>query len=856
MQAARDRLRGAAAARRRDVIGELEAAVARVPVPGGPVGAADHRAVPRRAARPTRWRPTSGSGTGWPTSSASSPDRGCRSSSGRSSTTTRRSASPERRAARPGTCRRCRPSWSVATPRSRRCRDLLGGKRLVEIVGPGGIGKTAVAIATGRALGRRARRRLAGPARGRDDGRRGPRHGDRRAGRHRRRGGAARAAHGAPARADPRQLRARRRRRRGARRAPARRRARRCGSCAPARSRSTSTARPCSSSRRSRSPTPSSCSPRRAAPAPGDAGRTVRELCRSLDGLPLAIELAAARTRTLSVEEIARRLDDRFTVLSDPTSRKPERRRALRATIGWSYELLFPDDQRGLWALADVRRRRAAAAVESVLEALDVPAAAAIDVVGRLASRSLVIVDDEPRAALPAARQHPRVRARGDGRGRADRARASPRTPRGSPTRPPSSTAGRAQRAARPSTSRSPGPSAPTSTPRWPGARRTTRCSRSTSPTGSAGPGSSSATAAARSGSWPRSTPPATRRRPATGPTALLLAAWIEASTGHLELAREHVAAATELADAIGDADLQARCCLLPRLRRVPPRRVGAGAGADRRAAARSTTGWTGRGTRPRTRCSPPRAAISAGDRARAARGARRGRSTGSSVVDDPWLHVRRDAMLGELARIEHRFDDAVLHIGRAAETSGRLGFLQTEAYQVVEPRTRAVPGRRLRRPAPRRSSSRSRRPRPPATCGWRRSPASISAACCARSGGRAEARAALEAAAAWHRAAGGGEQAALGDCLLAALDAADGVPGAEERLGAILDDARRDDDAPGRGLRPRRARPLAPTRRRRHGADLRGRRPAHGGRLALHHRARPDRRARGQADRLSARPR
>ena len=99
--------------------------------------------------------------------------------------------------------------------------------------------------------------------------------------------------------------------------------------------------------------------------APGDAAE--RELCRALDGLPLAIELAAARTRTLSVEEISRRLDDRFSVLSDPASRKPERRRALRATIGWSYELLFPDDKRGLWALATfaggapLRRRRVGA---------------------------------------------------------------------------------------------------------------------------------------------------------------------------------------------------------------------------------------------------------------------------------------------------------------------------------------------------------------------------------------------------------------------------------------------------------------------------------------------------------------
>ena len=141
---------------------------------------------------------------------------------------------------------------------------------------------------------------------------------------------------------------------------------------------------------------------RAAAPPAGSADRptsddAVVELCRSLDGLPLAIELAAARTKTLSVEEITRRLDDRFAVLSDPTSRKPERRRALKATIRWSYDLLFPDDQRGLWALATFAGGAPLPAVESVLAALDVPAAAAIDVVGRLASRSLVIVDDDGR---------------------------------------------------------------------------------------------------------------------------------------------------------------------------------------------------------------------------------------------------------------------------------------------------------------------------------------------------------------------------------------------------------------------------------------------------------------------------
>ena len=126
-----------------------------------------------------------------------------------------------------------------------------------------------------------------------------------------------------------------------------------------------------------------------------EADDEVLDLCRSLDGLPLAIELAAARTKTLSIEEITRRLDDRFNVLSDPTSRRPERRRALKSTIRWSYDLLFPDDQRGLWALATFAGGAPLPAVESVLGALDVPAATAIDVVGRLASRSLVIVDDD-----------------------------------------------------------------------------------------------------------------------------------------------------------------------------------------------------------------------------------------------------------------------------------------------------------------------------------------------------------------------------------------------------------------------------------------------------------------------------
>ena len=129
-------------------------------------------------------------------------------------------------------------------------------------------------------------------------------------------------------------------------------------------------------------------------------GGDVAGLCRALDGLPLAIELAAARTRVLSVAEIALRLDDRFALLSDPTSRRPPRRRALRAALAWSYDLLFPDDQRGLWALASFAGGATLPATEHVLGALGVPAAAAVDVVTRLADRSLLVVGDDLRYRL------------------------------------------------------------------------------------------------------------------------------------------------------------------------------------------------------------------------------------------------------------------------------------------------------------------------------------------------------------------------------------------------------------------------------------------------------------------------
>lgn len=73
---------------------------------------------------------------------------------------------------------------------------------------------------------------------------------------------------------------------------------------------------------------------------PGD---TVAELCRHLDGLPLAVELAAARVRVLSVAEIVHRLGDRFALLRGGARDVPERHRTLHAVVDWSWNLLAED---------------------------------------------------------------------------------------------------------------------------------------------------------------------------------------------------------------------------------------------------------------------------------------------------------------------------------------------------------------------------------------------------------------------------------------------------------------------------------------------------------------------------------
>src|SRR5207245_1279000 len=71
----------------------------------------------------------------------------------------------------------------------------------------------------------------------------------------------------------------------------------------------------------------------------------IAELCRRLDGMPLALELAAGRIRMLGVEQIRDRLKDRFKLLARPGSDAPSRRQTVKAVIQWSWDHLLPPEQ-------------------------------------------------------------------------------------------------------------------------------------------------------------------------------------------------------------------------------------------------------------------------------------------------------------------------------------------------------------------------------------------------------------------------------------------------------------------------------------------------------------------------------
>lgn len=120
----------------------------------------------------------------------------------------------------------------------------------------------------------------------------------------------------------------------------------------------------------------------------------VAELCRRLDGLPLAIEFAAVRTRVLSVEQILDRLTDRFGLLAGAGRAALPRHQTLMTTIEWSHDLLTDQERAILRRLCVFAGRFRLDDVEAVCSAGAVPATRTLDALSSLVGKSLVTKDE------------------------------------------------------------------------------------------------------------------------------------------------------------------------------------------------------------------------------------------------------------------------------------------------------------------------------------------------------------------------------------------------------------------------------------------------------------------------------
>ncbi len=119
----------------------------------------------------------------------------------------------------------------------------------------------------------------------------------------------------------------------------------------------------------------------------------IADICRRLDGIPLAIELAAARVRALSVENIAARLHDRFRLLTSGDRTALPRQQTLRALIDWSYDLLDERERVALRRLAVFAGGWTLDAAEAVCVSDDLRESEALDVLTALVEKSLVVLE-------------------------------------------------------------------------------------------------------------------------------------------------------------------------------------------------------------------------------------------------------------------------------------------------------------------------------------------------------------------------------------------------------------------------------------------------------------------------------
>jgi hypothetical protein len=154
---------------------------------------------------------------------------------------------------------------------------------------------------------------------------------------------------------------------------------------------------------------------------------TLASICYRLDGIPLAIELAAARVRLLSVEEINHKLDQRFRLLTGGSRTALPRQQTLRSLIDWSYNLLHDAEQLLLQRLSVFAGGWTLAAAEQVCAGEGVEDWAALDLLTSLADKSLLAVEQNDGHSryrlLETVRQYARERLLESGGGEAIRVR-------------------------------------------------------------------------------------------------------------------------------------------------------------------------------------------------------------------------------------------------------------------------------------------------------------------------------------------------------------------------------------------------------------------------------------------------
>ena len=119
-------------------------------------------------------------------------------------------------------------------------------------------------------------------------------------------------------------------------------------------------------------------------------GTAVVSICRQLDGIPLAIELAAARLRSLAITDVERRLDDRFRLLTGGYQSALPRQQTLRALVNWSYDLLSDPERSVLCRLSVFAGTFELAAAEDVAAAGNIDAGDILDIVASLVDKSLL----------------------------------------------------------------------------------------------------------------------------------------------------------------------------------------------------------------------------------------------------------------------------------------------------------------------------------------------------------------------------------------------------------------------------------------------------------------------------------